>query len=121
MKKHSVLILILTIAIVGTGSLMLFPDLKPQQNSGERPKPEPTINKPVDYIIAVQEYVQMNISKLSPIKATMGGTFYVTSVEVYAKSGVVSYEDGHNAHTADFTYSIDEAGRPSVITFKVRS
>ncbi|HEY0908421.1 MAG TPA: hypothetical protein VGE35_03685 [Candidatus Paceibacterota bacterium] len=116
MKKSSTLILILTIAVVGSLALMLFPDPEPRQ----RPVPQPTTNHAVEHIVAVQEYVQMNVSTLSPIKETMGGKFYTTSVEVYAKSGTVLYEDGHNAYVADFTYSIDAAGRPSIVTFKVR-
>lgn len=69
----------------------------------------------------VEEYVAKNISALSPVKEDVGGTFYVTQIEVREWKGVVSYEDGHNAYTADFEYEIDAVGAPRVSTFVIRS
>jgi hypothetical protein len=70
--------------------------------------------------MSVEDYVRSRISELSPIKEQVGGTFYVTAIEAVDGSGVVSYEDGHNAYTADFTYAIDAAGRPAVTGFVIR-
>lgn len=58
----------------------------------------------------VEAYVRDNISALSPVKEQLGGTFYVTSLTLTDGAGVVSYEDGHNAYTADFSYSSSPAG-----------
>ncbi len=68
----------------------------------------------------VETYVRTNISTLSPVKAQLGGTFYVTSIAAHGGAGTVSYEDGHNAYTADFTYNVSQQGRPSVTSFTVR-
>jgi hypothetical protein len=51
----------------------------------------------------------------------LGGTFYVTAIEATDGSGTVSYEDGHNAYTADFTYSFRADGSVSVDSFTVRN
>ncbi len=65
----------------------------------------------------VESYVKGNISELSPVKASLGGTFYVTAFSLQDKKGTVEYEDGHNAYTADFTYSIDKEGKVSIKDF----
>lgn len=68
----------------------------------------------------IESYVRGNISRLSPVTGQLGGTFYVTTIEAHGGVGTVRYEDGHNAYVADFTYSIDAAGKPSVQSFTVR-
>ncbi len=70
--------------------------------------------------MSVEEYIKANISELSPVKESLGGTFYVTEIEARAGAGIVSYEDGHSAYTADFTYSTDERGAIDMRSFKVR-
>jgi hypothetical protein len=70
---------------------------------------------------SVEAYVRQNISELSPEKEVLGGTFYVTAVEAAGGKGTVSYEDGHNAYTADFTYETDAEGNPRVLSFTVRN
>lgn len=68
----------------------------------------------------IEDYIADNISTLSTAPEVLGGTFYVTSIEAKDGSGVVSYEDGHNAYTADFTYSTNDSGSFSVDSFVVR-
>jgi len=68
----------------------------------------------------IQSYIKSDITNLSSIKASLGGTFYVTKVETQNGKGVVEYEDGHNAYTADFKYTVDENGKPNVTSFVVR-
>jgi hypothetical protein len=68
----------------------------------------------------VSEYVSEHISQLSPIKEQLGGTYYVTHIEVTSGKGVTSYEDGHNAYVADFKYTLDEKGIPSITSFVIR-
>lgn len=74
---------------------------------------------PTGRLMDIDTYVRMNISGLSPIKEQLGGTFYVTKIETKDGTGVVSYEDGHNAYTADFTYLITDAGI-AIESFNVR-
>lgn len=68
----------------------------------------------------IDSYVRNSISELSPVKEQLGGTFYVTALETKEGVGVVSYEDGHNAYTADFVYTVDEGGKPTILSFKIR-
>lgn len=70
--------------------------------------------------LSVEDYVRQNISTLSPAKEQLGGTFYVTQIEAHGGAGTVSYEDGHNAYTADFRYTVDESGAPAVTSFTLR-
>ena len=76
-----------------------------------------------DQAVTIQEYITKNISSLSAeagAPEVLGGTFYVTKFEAKKGSGTISYEDGHNAYTADFTYTTDKKGLVSVKTFVVR-
>lgn len=82
--------------------------------------PTPASQTSTDQAMTIEDYVRQNISVLSPEKEVLGGTFYVTNIEAHGGAGTVSYEDGHVAYTADFTYSIDAQGRPSVQSFIVR-
>ncbi len=68
----------------------------------------------------IETYITTNISNLSPKSPTLGGTFYVTHIESHKGVGAVSYEDGHNAYVADFTYTIDSQGIPTILSFVVR-
>ncbi len=78
-----------------------------------------TTSSPNDLVI--QNYVKNNISTLAPKPATMGGTFYVTNITAQGGVGTVSYEDGHSAYVADFTYNIDGNGIPAVVSFTLRN
>ncbi len=45
-----------------------------------------------------EAYIRAHVSELSPTKAVLGGTFYVTSIDWEDEdTAVVSYEDGHIA------------------------
>lgn len=68
----------------------------------------------------VETFVRNNISSLSPDKEVVGGTFYVTDFQAQGGKGVVSYEDGHVAFTADFTYTVDQNGNVNITSFQVR-
>ncbi len=70
--------------------------------------------------VLLQAYISEHLAQLSSVKAQVGGTFFVTKIEAKDGKGIVEYEDGHNAYTADFTYSTDSAGKITVNTFKVR-
>ncbi len=73
-----------------------------------------------DQVLAIKNYVRENIRALSPEKEVLGGTFYVTDVTINGMTGVVKYEDGHNAFIADFTYTNDGHGNFVVESFTVR-
>ncbi len=77
-------------------------------------------NTDVGRYMDIKSYVQNNISDLSPVKEQVGGTFYVTSIQALDGIGTVSYEDGHNAYVADFTYTIEADGKPTVTSFTIR-
>ncbi len=70
--------------------------------------------------MSIDSYVTQNISTLSPVKASLGGTFYVTEIQAIDGKGLVHYEDGHNAYIADFTYTPQGNGQFVVNSFIVR-
>jgi hypothetical protein len=67
----------------------------------------------------VRAYVEANIAELSPQEAVLGGTFYITEFKAEEGKGVVSYEDGHVAYTADFEYEAED-GELLITSFSVR-
>lgn len=71
-------------------------------------------------VMSIESYVTQNISELSPIKAPVGGTYYVTEIEADEGKGVVKYEDGHYAFVADFTYSLDVDTGITINSFVIR-
>ena len=70
--------------------------------------------------LPIKDYIKRNISDLSPIKAVLGGTFYVTNVEIHNGRGFVNYEDGHNAFVADFKYTSDPTNGIEINSFVLR-
>lgn len=60
----------------------------------------------------VENYLRENISKLSPIKAILGGTWYVVFVttDLEKNSGTVTYEDGHIQEIKNFLYTANDKG-----------
>jgi hypothetical protein len=70
--------------------------------------------------VTTEDYIRANISKLSPVQSSLGGTFYVTNIEAHGGAGTVKYEDGHMAYIADFTYDVDESGSTTIKTFTMR-
>lgn len=70
--------------------------------------------------VSVETYVRQHISELSPVKEVLGGRFYVTDIHASGGYGVVAYEDGHNAYTGEFTYSIRSDVGIIIETFYIR-
>ncbi len=78
----------------------------------------PTINENADIESKVAAYIRENISSLSPEKEVLGGKYYVTQLAFIGDNKeAVSYEDGHIAQSATFTYSITEAGDVVINSF----
>jgi hypothetical protein len=70
--------------------------------------------------IALLKYLETNISKLSPEKEVLGGTFYITElIVVDNKHATVSYEDGHNAYTAKLQFTVNENQVVDIESFEV--
>lgn len=78
------------------------------------------IDAPQDADAILGDYMREKISELSPQKEVLGGKFYITKLEAHGGAGTVSYEDGHNAYTADFKYSVDAKGKLNVTNFTIR-
>ena len=103
MKKISFLIVLIAIA---TASYMWWPEVKPVEQTGK--------------LMSVESYVSQSISELSPVKEQLGGKFYVTDIQIADGKGTVSYEDGHSAYTADFTYSSSDRTGHTISSFVIR-
>lgn len=70
--------------------------------------------------VSVKTYVRQHISELSPLKEVLGGKYYVTQIHASGGAGSVSYEDGHVAHAADFTYTIHSDVGITIDSFDLR-
>ncbi|HVU80190.1 MAG TPA: hypothetical protein VHD37_02390 [Candidatus Paceibacterota bacterium] len=68
----------------------------------------------------IESYVKNSINELAPVKATLGGTFQVTTIETHGGAGTVAYEDGHSTYLADFTYAVSQDGKPTITSFTIR-
>ncbi|HRH25807.1 MAG TPA: hypothetical protein PLD99_02595 [Parcubacteria group bacterium] len=111
MKKISIIIILISIFAVG---YMWWPGLMSQYHSLND-------NTPQGKLMSVESYVSQNISELSPIKEVLGGKFYVTDIEVLDGRGTVSYEDGHIAYTADFSYTSSDRTGHNITSFVIRN
>lgn len=120
---NKIALLALVIIAVGIGGYFAY---TPKDQEAELvPTPQeqtPTTSAPQGKLMSVEAYVTQNISALSPIKETMGGTFYVTEIEVEPEEnkGKVKYEDGHNAYEAEFTYTSNDRTGHTITSFVVR-
>ncbi len=68
----------------------------------------------------VESYLRKNIGILSPVKAALGGSWYVISVatDLEKASGIVVYEDGHIQEKKNFTYTVNE--KQEVASLKIK-
>lgn len=114
--NHTTQTILGTLVIIGfvMGALFLY-------ERSERDRTIENIEAPVvetpSTSPTIEEYVRENISTLSPEPEVLGGTYYVTSIEAAEGKGMVSYEDGHSAYTADFIYTTDPL---SITSFVIR-
>ncbi len=68
----------------------------------------------------VRNYLNENLSTLSPEPEVLGGKFFVTNLEfVNETKAIVEYEDGHNMYVAEFEYEIVEE-ELRVVSFELK-
>jgi hypothetical protein len=112
--KHYVYIAILALGVLGVIVAAIFAEPPALQNGTE------IVITAEDKARAV-EYLRANISRLSPEKEVLGGTFYVTEIVWETdSSGIVAYEDGHIALRALFTVSFSSS-TPAITSFVIAS
>ncbi|GEM_PF-3139147 len=98
MKKTNIIWLIFGIALIVLLAIWLTTD---------KQEPEIEVDTEVSHEDVVREYIQENISELSPEPEVLGGTFYVTNIDFIEEDLIlVEYEDGHIALEANAKYSI---------------
>jgi len=111
MKK--LIVILVPVIVVAAVALLVVIFVMPQAAA------EPT-SAPAGKLMSIESYISQNISELSPEKEVLGGHFYTTSVEATDGRGVVSYEDGHVAYTADFTYEATDQTGIDITSFTIR-
>lgn len=74
-------------------------------------------------MMTIEEYVRKHIGTLSPERPVLGGTFYITDMQINhdAQTGTVWYEDGHIALVADFGYTHSDTTSYVVTRFDIRN
>jgi hypothetical protein len=111
MKTHTAYILVIILLGLGAVAYFNYPGKEIIPPAGQ------TSGK----AMSIESFVSQNITNLSPVKATLGGTFYVTHVEASGGKGLVNYEDGHNNYTADFVYTLSDLTGIKIKSFVVRN
>ena len=111
MNKNFVLSLIVIVILVGVSFFIL-------KSPVPAPVPASAPNVAVDTKQSVENYLRENISKISPVKAVLGGTWYVVSytVDLEKNSGTIVYEDGHIQEKRNFSYTTGEKGEVISLT-----
>jgi hypothetical protein len=122
MKNNNLIAIIALAAVIAGGSYLVWKRSQPQIQvfDGQEAVRQMEAN---DRTVGIEEYMKRNISGISAeagYPEELGGTFYITQFEAHGGAGTVSYEDGHNAYTADFAYATDKKGLVSVTSFTVR-
>jgi hypothetical protein len=119
---NKIALLAIIIIAVGIGGFFAYDSNTPEPTPTPQETPTTTTDAPQGKLMSVEAYITQNISALSPIKETMGGTFYVTEIEVEPEEnkGKVEYEDGHNAYVAEFTYTSNDRTGHTITSFVVR-
>lgn len=109
--KKSIVIPLIAVLVVAAGLVyVLWPN---------------AVEAPQGKVQSIESYLQEHISELSTEPAVLGGTFYVTAVDLMPTgagrgTGVVAYEDGHVAYIADFSYSADDFRGIEITNFVIR-
>ncbi|MFA6324833.1 MAG: hypothetical protein WCX46_01240 [Candidatus Paceibacterota bacterium] len=59
--------------------------------------------------IIVEKYIRDNIKMIVPEKPVLGGSWYITSINInsFEKTGTMEYEDGHIMGNKNFSYIIN--------------
>jgi len=113
---------ILTIAILLVVILGFFYFLKKKEAIAPVVVPPVVTDMNLDLVerASVESYLKENISELSPVKAVLGGTWYVVSstINLEKNSGTVTYEDGHIQEKKNFSYTTNEKGEVVNLTIK---
>ncbi len=139
MNQKSVLTLAILLVVIGVGVFAYTnfysnpvapaatnttkPNLQPGSVKPVTPAPSQANRVPssdITHAVGVESYIKKHIARFAPVKATLGGTFYVTKVDARGGKGTVSYEDGHSSYIADFAYAVDDFGSVAINNFTVR-
>lgn len=120
MKTRTALLLVTAVILFSAAGYLYLEQQEAMRGSDTNPDDSSTPAQESARVMSIESYITQNISALSPVKEQLGGTFYVTAIEAEAGRGSVSYEDGHNAYTADFTYTIDDERGIEITSFIVR-
>lgn len=109
--RKRILIIVIALAVLALFGYAFWKNsaAEPQVYTG----PHAELNTRAD---AVESYIRANLTTLSPVEATMGGTFYVTRIRLLEGTGTVNYEDGHMAYVGTFTYTVSEDNKTVEVT-----
>lgn len=109
--KTRTIVIALAIAVLALFAYAIYHNSTKEVD--QTPSPHEAVNARAD---AIEGYIRANLATLSPVPPSMGGTYYVTRIRLLNGEGTVSYEDGHMAHVADFTYTISDDNKKVEVT-----
>ncbi len=112
-------IYILVVIIIGLAAVLIIsneradmpevdPIESPELNDEELPVIDDEEELTEERKELVSEYIEENISDLSPVEEVLGGTFYVVSMDFIGDDSILlEYEDGHISLMAEVIYSVE--------------
>ncbi len=113
-KQNKYSIIILSVFLIIIISIFLYINSKKTEKENENLNTNNNLNEITNTEInklseeeqqAVFNYLQDNISEISPEKEVLGGRFYLTSIDfLNEEEAVIEYEDGHIAFSANIKF-----------------
>ena len=101
------ILILFILAIITLGSFYYYHDLSKNDDFNDT------------QMELVKQYIENNISQISPQKEVLGGKFYITDLQLDNQgNGKVEYEDGHIALKASFIFDIKN-GEPVINKFNI--
>jgi hypothetical protein len=121
MNRTQVLVgVLVVVALVAFGNFYLnrIPAAQPETASNITTTSVP--GQPSQEAIALSQYMPQNLESLSPVKPAKDAQLRMTQMLFNQGKGTVEYTDGNKTYTANFDYSIDEAGKVTVSAFTLK-
>ncbi len=124
MNKKKIIFRITLIVIIIILTVILFDQRQGPETSNdiqEEVKTEKITNKlSIEEQEKIINYLEKNISEISPQEEVLGGKFYITSIDFLdANNLILEYEDGHIELIAELNFEYTEENDINIKEFKI--
>lgn len=115
-QSKKITIAVLSLSIFGL-FVFNFITVKQMTSISRAQKQNNEVNNNLTERLFVEKYIRDNINTISPVKPVLGGSWYVTAIDINSLSnkGKISYEDGHIDVRVELTYNYQNSGEITII------